>query len=447
MLKEHFRCVEPIIRFSMQFYDEPLVPLRIPKAHERLDPPLVDILVEDGERRGKSKVNPAEADVIVDEIERIVNDHELATIGREDCHPRSIGVISLIGAEQAAYIQKRLMDRIGEAAMVRYRITCGDSAGFQGDERDIIFLSMIADRNRKQAQTATQYEQRFNVALSRARDRMVLVRSVTEADLKSNDLKSRVIRHFANRMPSPADASAALIDLCQSGFERDLFTVLVERGHRVVPQVGSQGFSIDMVVEGEAGSRLAIECDGDLYHGPERWADDMRRQRILERVGWTFWRCFGSNYILDREGTLDDLFETLDRMGIKPFGAASASAKCTEHRIVRAKKDDDKAEAAETVRGSVIHPASDVSEDDPESRLVPGDRIVIKYLDDQKARPECYVITKGPSDKVNGLLSLTSPLTQALSDASPGDEVTIELGDRERPVLYLSLERETQKAA
>ena len=62
MLKEHFRCVEPIIRFSMQFYDEPLIPLRVPKGHERLVPPLIDILVEDGERRGKTKVNPREAE-------------------------------------------------------------------------------------------------------------------------------------------------------------------------------------------------------------------------------------------------------------------------------------------------------------------------------------------------------------------------------------------------
>ena len=78
--------------------------------------------------------------------------------------------------------------------------------------------------------------------------------------------------------------------------------------------------------------------------------------------------------------------------GSNPLGAACASAKCTEHRTVRAKKDDDKAEAAETVRRSIVQPASDVSEDEAASRLVPGDRIVIKYLDDQKARPECYVI-------------------------------------------------------
>ena len=77
------------------------------------------------------------------------------------------------------------------------------------------------------------------------------------------------------------------IDLCQSEFERTIFTALIERGYRVTPQVGSVGFAIDMVVEGEGGRRLAIECDGDQYHGPERWADDMRRQRILERVGWT----------------------------------------------------------------------------------------------------------------------------------------------------------------
>jgi hypothetical protein len=37
MLKEHFRCVEPIIRFSMKFYNQELVPLRVPKASERLD--------------------------------------------------------------------------------------------------------------------------------------------------------------------------------------------------------------------------------------------------------------------------------------------------------------------------------------------------------------------------------------------------------------------------
>ena len=111
-------------------------------------------------------------------------------------------------------------------------------------------------------------------------------------------------------------------------------------------------------------------------------------------------------------------------------------------------EDDDKAVSAETVRGSVTQPPSDdVLEDEAESRLVPGDRIIVKYLDDPKARPECYVMTCGTSDKVNGLLSLASPLALALSDASPGDEVTIQLGDLKRPILYLSLERDAPTGA
>jgi len=450
MLKEHFRCTEPIIRFSMQFYDEPLIPLRVPKGIERLDPPLIDILVEDGERRGKSKVNPPEAEVILDEIERIITDPHLANVAEGAGRPRSIGVISLIGSEQAAFIQKRLMDRVGEAAMVRHRIICGDSATFQGDERDIVFLSMIADRKRKQSQTAVQYEQRFNVALSRARDRMILVRSVTESDLNANDLKAKVLRHFREPMPKAVDSNAALIELCQSGFERDLFAVLSERGYRVIPQVGSEGFSIDMVVEGESGRRLAIECDGDQYHGPERWADDMRRQRILERVGWNFWRCFGSNYSLDRAGVLEDLFQTLERTGIKPNGGVHAASRYTENRARRSKieeSSESRPKDAQSDSLSETKPVTTIPDFDAETRLRAGDRIVIRYLDDQKSRPEFYLLTERPSDPLNGVLSLSSPLAVALTEYSPGDEIAARIGDRDRLILFVTLEREPRQAA
>jgi hypothetical protein len=98
MLREHFRCVEPIIRFSTQFYTEALVPLRIPTAHERIDPPLVDIYVPNGRRTG-DKINLREAEVIVDEVLQIVGSTSLSRIGEGD-RWRSIGVISLIGSKQ-----------------------------------------------------------------------------------------------------------------------------------------------------------------------------------------------------------------------------------------------------------------------------------------------------------------------------------------------------------
>jgi very-short-patch-repair endonuclease len=434
----------------MQFYNQNLIPLRIPKANERLDPPLIDIFVEDGERRGKSKINPREADVIVDEIAQIIDSRD-ARAATVDGRPRSIGVISLIGAEQALHIQKLLMDRIGEAAIIRHRIVCGDSATLQGDERDIVFISMIADRRRKQSQTAMQYQQRFNVALSRARDRMILVRSVTEEDLNPNDLKARVIAHFRDPMPSIINPSAELIDLCESSFERVVFKALVDRGYRVVPQVGSLGFSIDMVVEGEGDRRLAVECDGDRYHGQGRWADDMRRQRILERVGWIFWRCFGSNFSIDPEGVLDDLVQTLERMEIKPIGSEPSTRGFTQHRVIAAPRDDVPLDDLDaeifSIQTSRPKPGSNARECETETALASGDRVVIRYIDDERSRPEFYILSEKVSDPKNGHILLSSPLGRALSEATPGDEFILKVGEIERPVLFVSLERESARAA
>ena len=152
----------------------------------------------------------------------------------------------------------------------------------------------------------------------------MLVRSVREEELKPEDLKARVIRHFRDPMAGAATPTGDLEAMCESDFEREVLRRLLERGYRVTPQVGAMGYRIDLVVEGANGRRLAVECDGDQYHGPERWADDMRRQRILERVGWRFWRCWASSFTLDPDGCMDDLFATLERHGIEPGGAHTA---------------------------------------------------------------------------------------------------------------------------
>ena len=326
MLQEHFRCVEPIIRFSMRFYTEPLISLRIPKVSERLDPPLIDIYVPEG-RKTRKKINEAEAAVIVDEIERLTQDPKFAD--------RSIGVVSLIGPHHAHYIQKLLLARIGEAAFVRHQIACGDSATFQGKERSIMFVSMVASPPRAAAQTGRSAQQRFNVALSRARDRMYLVRSIEASRLNPNDLKAQVIAHFNDPMPGRNPDQEALISNCQSGFERDVFGRLTQLGYCVTPQVSAGPYSIDLVVEGHNDKRLAVELDGDQYHPPEQWHDDLRRQRALERVGWRFWRCWGSSFALDSEGCMEELLKVLGHLAIEPIGSADRRRQYCEHRVVQ----------------------------------------------------------------------------------------------------------------
>ncbi len=315
MLREHFRCTAPIIEYSKrEFYNHELRPLRVPKSSERLDPPLVDVYIEDGYRNGD--VNEAEAKFIVDEIGRIVQAAEFKG--------RTVGVVSLIGDKQALRVMKLLEETIGEETITRFGITCGDARTFQGKERDIMFLSMVVDASKVTAQTQEMFAQRFNVAASRARDRMYLVRSVTLDDLSHADtLRSRLIQHFQAPFGQDPEEVADLRDLCESPFEREVFDLLIQRGYRVIPQVPVGSYRIDMVVEGENDKKLAIECDGDRYHGPDQWDHDMRRQRILERAGWRFWRCFASAFVLHREQLISDLLETLAAHGVAPTSVGS----------------------------------------------------------------------------------------------------------------------------
>jgi very-short-patch-repair endonuclease len=433
MLKEHFRCVEPIIRFSMQFYNEPLVPLRIPTAKERLDPPLIDILIKDGERHSKGKkINVREAEVIVEEISKTIKDPRTSQVQASEPRPRTIGVISLIGHDQARYIQQKLIERLGESTFVKHKIICGNSAMMQGNERDIVFLSMIADsRSRVGAQTSEQYMQAYNVALSRARDRMVLVRSIEFERLNPNDLKAKVIEHFKNPMPSILAANDELIEKCQSNFERSIFERLTKLGYFVQPQVGSLGYSIDLVVEGSNGQRLAIECDGDQYHGPDRWADDMRRQRTLERVGWVFWRVLGSTYTLDPEGVIADLVQTLGKQGIVPDGKSPSEFRWTEHRVIEAKSITELETNASDVQLDLEQLA--VSSDEA---VAVGDDVVVMYLDQPNAKPITYLIVESESDQQSGKLNINSPLAKRLSEADVGDEIVLEAESGSQRILF-----------
>ena len=314
MLKEHFRCVPAIIEFSNRvFYQGDIRPLRVPKANERLDPPLIDVFVKGGYRKGD--VNPAEAKAIVDEIKSIIEDPAY--------EGRSIGVVTLLGNAQAAHIHELVSEEISPVDIVGRKIAIGPPPVFQGRERDIMLVSMVSAPGDRAVANRADMHQRFNVALSRARDRMYLFRSLSGTEVSADTLTGKVIGHFKQPFQQDVRRVQALRERCESGFELEMFDELVKRGFRVEPQVPCGGYRIDFVVEGNEGRRLAIECDGDRFHGPGQWQDDMTRQRVLERAGWTFWRCFASSFVRRRQAVLDDLMGTLADLGIEPLGAES----------------------------------------------------------------------------------------------------------------------------
>jgi very-short-patch-repair endonuclease len=330
MLREHFRCVAPIIEYARrEFYNNEIYPLRLPRNSERIDPPLQDVYITNGHRG--DGINTQEADFIVNDIVRRSQDPKL--------HNRSIGVVSLLGENQALHIWDRLLDELGADVIRRHDITCGDARMFQGRERDIMYLTMVAAPNEVGAPLGrSTFAQRFNVAASRARDQMILVRSVDLDDLSEADrLRRGLIEHFARPFGEQPAKVTATRELCESPVEREIYDWLNSNGYRVMPQVRVGAYKVDLVVEGENDTRLAVECDGDKYEGAEQWMQAIRHQRALERTGWVFWRCFATSFLRRKNEVLEDLRKTLEAEGIEPTRSGGwARRKITETRRVLA---------------------------------------------------------------------------------------------------------------
>ncbi|PGK52162.1 hypothetical protein CN918_30690 [Priestia megaterium] len=312
MLCEHFRCVPDIIQFSNDLsYNGRIIPLRLPLSHEKFEQPLQAIAVDGGfvnENKSNMLKNIPEAEAIADDIAAILED------SRYD--GQTIGVISLQGRAQAQLIQNKLRERIGEHAYLERNIRCGDAYDFQGDERDVIYLSMVVASNRGfKVKDNEDDQRRYNVAVSRARNQIKLFHSVEASELKPHDLRSRLLA-YCQDPHRIQDEKEDVIERCESVFEKEVAARILAKGYRVIPQVEVGRSRLDLVIEG-LHQRLVVECDGEQWHGPEKWEEDMQRQDALERAGWVFWRIRGGDFYFDKDKSLEPLWTKLEELQIE----------------------------------------------------------------------------------------------------------------------------------
>ena len=325
-LVEHFRCVPEIIQFSnMISYDWRIKPLR-DASRVHLLPHTVAYRVAGSSRDGK--VNRQEALATAALIASAIEQPEYQHNGAGQ--PLSFGVVSLVGDEQALEIDNLLRARISPDRYEFHRLLCGNAAQFQGDERDVIFISLVdtAQRGPLSMRDQELFKQRFNVAASRARDQMWVVHSLNaHNDLKAEDLRRLLIEHAQD----PSRLMRALDEKeqrSQSSLEREVMKRLEAAGYNVAPQWKVGSFRLDLVVEGN-GKRLAIECDGDRYHPLDRLQEDLDRQSILERMGWVFTRIRSTEFFRNPERTMRPVIEKLQTLGIFPVDAKPRSTRKT----------------------------------------------------------------------------------------------------------------------
>lgn len=312
-LKEHFRCVPEIIQFSnLLSYNNKIRALR-ETSDVKTKPPIVTYRVENA--TCNNKVNEKEAQSIVSLI--------LSCCKKPEYDGKTFGVITLRGDKQAKVIEKLLMSKMDIKEFNDRNILCGNSANFQGDERDIIFLSMVDVNENDGPMRLTsygaddKYKKRYNVAVSRARDQLWLIHSIdSENDLKMGDLRKELLDYCKNYKSRQMEFENKKHE-AESEFELRVMKALIEKGYKIKPQWQVGAFRIDMVAVYK-NKKVAIECDGERWHGEDKLGEDIARQSILERLGWKFIRIRGSEFFKDEVREIKKVIRNLDDLEIYP---------------------------------------------------------------------------------------------------------------------------------
>ena len=313
-LREHFRSVPEIIGYSNKTsYDNQILPLRDSNS-SILKPAIIDYKVN-GRRDEKSKINRVEAETIVSLIE--------ACLAMKEYKNSTFGVISLLGDEQAELIQDLIVKRIPATEIENHKILCGNSASFQGDERDIMFISLVdsSEENKSLRLVGEGVEgairKRYNVAISRAKDQLWIVHSIDKNSLKEGDLRKELFEYIDSLKENVFDKTA-IENITASDFENEVARHLLEKNYTIKQKWRVGSYDIDMVAIYDD-KKIAIECDGKtLNHTEEEVIANLEEQEILERCGWEFIRVRASEYFRNPEKAIKDLIIQLDDKGVYP---------------------------------------------------------------------------------------------------------------------------------
>ena len=273
--------------------------------------------------RGGSRKNQAEAKTVA----KAAHKHILE-------YPRmTLGIAAFSKAQQEAIQDELYLLAQDDPAFARFDadhpfepLFVKNLETIQGDERDIIFISIGYGRDENGFISASfgplnrdGGERRLNVLITRARIRCEIFTNIKASDVKQTEKSSKGV-HALKTFLAFADSGSldvpAKTDMePQSPFEEVVLNRLRASGYDVDPQVGSCGFYIDMAVKHpEQTGRyvLGIECDGAMYHRARSARDrDKLRQAVLEARGWRIHRIWSTDWFNNEDKEFDRLIQAV----------------------------------------------------------------------------------------------------------------------------------------
>lgn len=329
-LKWHYRSQdERLIAFSnYHFYDSRLV--TFPNAIKSKKLGVEFKYIEDGiYQRSDTRINLKEAQTIA----------ELALEHVKTNPQESLGIIAFSQSQTNAIEQE--LEKLYKANPDLQDFCENDSTQFflksleniQGNEKDIILLSVGYGKDSVGKFTLNfgplnkaGGERRLNVAITRAKNKLILVSSITAGDIdptRVNSQGGRLLREYLQYVESGGNflSGNSFTESLKfdSPFEEDVYMSICHhpelKDYNAYTQVGCSDYRIDLAIvhkDRPGEFVLGIECDGASYHSSLTARDrDRLRQEQLEKLGWKIYRIWSTEWFHNKGSQVQLLVEKI----------------------------------------------------------------------------------------------------------------------------------------
>ncbi|MGN1103428.1 MAG: AAA domain-containing protein, partial [Candidatus Coproplasma sp.] len=321
----HYRSKhESLIAFSnINYYSSKLCTFPSPDA---LDSKVKFTYVQGGVyQRGSTKCNKEEADALIEEVVRRLSDPILRR--------SSIGIVTF-STPQQVYIEKLLTKILADKGLESYAYD-GEEPLFiknlenvQGDERDVILFSVCygPDAMGKISLNFGPLNQlggwrRLNVAVSRAREEMIVFSSMRYSmiDLSRTTSKGvaglKAFLEFAEKGRTSIAAPSDEVIINRSGIGKYVAAELSSYGYECRCDLGVSDFKIDVGVldpNNKHNFILAILCDGNSeFSVKDKY---VMQSNILKRNNWNVIRLYSVNFFNNPKREIKKIKDYLDKL-------------------------------------------------------------------------------------------------------------------------------------
>lgn len=345
-LNWHYRSRhESLIAFSNnEYYDGKLI--TFPSVDDK-QTKVKFVPVEGIYDKGGRRSNRAEAEAIVKEVERRLT---------SDSNTQSIGIIAFSVVQQNLIedLLQEMLDHklaVKQAADALYEpIFVKNLENVQGDERDVILFSVGYGPDKK-GNVSMNFgplnnaggERRLNVAVSRARQEMMVFSTMRSSHIDLRRSKARGVeglKHFLEYAEQQvlAENIQSTASRPDTPLARQIADAIAEKGYVVNVNVGRSHFKVDVAVsrqESPDAYVLGILLDGESYRDTQTTRDrEIVQPSVLEGLGWRVMRVWSVDWLNNPQRVIDRVMEQLQAAPVKQETAPPVKFDISKEKVI-----------------------------------------------------------------------------------------------------------------